>query len=191
MKELTDRQHGILEFIREYAGERGYPPTLREIGEQFGISWPAARSHLKALAQKGMLVLSEGRSRGIELPEGIPQPGTRALPLVGTVRAGAPVLAVENIEAHIAVDKSLFKDDDAFVLRVTGDSMIEEGIFEGDYVIIAPSREIPQGGIGVALIGDEATVKKVVPANPRLEPRTYQPWEVSLLGRVTGVIRKL
>ncbi len=147
-----------------------------------------------------MLSLSEGRSRGIELPEGPPQVGTRSLPLVGMVRAGEPVLAVENIEAHIAVDRNLFKDDDAFVLRVTGDSMIDEGIYEGDYVIIAPSQEVPQGGVGVALIGDEATVKKIVigrgtitlvPANPNLEPRTYNPWDVSILGRVTGVIRKL
>jgi repressor LexA len=148
-----------------------------------------------------MIVLSEGRSRGIELPGGIPSAAASSLPLVGEVRAGEPILAVENIEEHIALDKNLFKDEGSFVLRVRGDSMRDAGILEGDYVVVSPSREVRTGQTGVALVGEEeATVKEIryeggdvvlVPHNPDYETTRHRAGTVRILGRVTGVVRKL
>jgi repressor LexA len=196
---LTEKQRSVMEFIESHISARGYPPTVREIGERFGFTWPAARGHLIALRKKGAIRTVPFKSRGIEVM-GRPRTNAAHLPLVGTIRAGRPIPALEDIQEHISVDRNLFRDRDAFVLRVTGDSMKEAGIFDGDYVIVSPGKEVPNGGIGVALIGDEATVKKIyvekgsvtlAPSNSAMSPATYMPDEVSLLGRVTGVIRKL
>ena len=196
---LTDRQKKVVEFLKSSVKERGYPPTMREIGEHFGFTWPAARGHLSALEKKGAIRINPFKSRGIEI---MGLKGTEALdlPLVGKIRAGKPILAVEEIEAHILVDKNLFKARDAFTLRVTGDSMVEAGIFDGDFVVVRPQKEIKSGEIGVVLVGEEATVKKVVikkgsltlvPANRLMEPVAYKPDEVKIIGRVIGVIRRL
>lgn len=198
MRELTDKQKRIVEFLKTYTGEHGYPPTMREIGEYFGFTWPAARGHLAAIEKKGAIRVNPMKSRGIEVI-GLRLKDALALPVAGRIRAGKPLLAIEEIESHIVVDRNLFKEGDSFALRVTGDSMVDAGILHGDYVVVKPQREIRGGDIGVVLIGEEATVKKVypkrgsitlVPANKMMEPLTYRADEASILGKVIGVIRK-
>ncbi|HXX79972.1 MAG TPA: transcriptional repressor LexA [Thermodesulfovibrionales bacterium] len=198
MQELTDKQKRIVEFLKVYVGEHGFPPTMREIGEHFGFTWPAARGHLAAIEKKGAIRMNPMKSRGIEVI-GLRPKDVLSLPVAGRIRAGKPLLAIEEIESHIVVDRNLFKEGDSFVLRVTGDSMVDAGILHGDYVVVKPQREIRGGDIGVVLIGEEATVKKVypkrgsitlVPANKMMEPVTYRPDEVSIVGKVIGVIRK-
>jgi repressor LexA len=199
MQELTDKQKKIVEFLKFYQEEHGYPPTMREIGEHFGFTWPAARGHLAAIAKKGAIRMNPMKSRGIEVM-GLRPKDALSLPVAGRIRAGKPLLALEEIESHIVVDRNLFKEGDSFALRVTGDSMVDSGIFHGDYVVVKPQKEIRGGDIGVVLIGEEATVKKVypkrgsitlVPANKMMEPLTYRTDEVSILGKVIGVIRKI
>ena len=214
MKELTDRQQRVLEFLSDFLAEQGMPPTIREIGEAMGFTFPAARGYLQALERKGFLKLHAGKSRGMELLAGPasnedepddfhsqPLAETHALPLAGVIRAGEPITARQEIDSYIAVDRELFRDPDAFVLRVVGDSMIEAGIFEDDYVVVSGRSEVPRGAIGVALVGlEDATVKRIynegavvrlVPENPTMSPTEHPYGEVRILGRVTGVIRKL
>jgi repressor LexA len=199
MKDLTEKQRRILEFLKEYTKNHGYPPTVREIGEHFKFLWAAARGHLKALQRKGFIKLNPSRSRGIEIPGLMPLTAS-IVPVAGKIRAGKPILAVEDIESHIAVDKDLFKDSNAFALRVTGDSMVEAGILDGDYVVVRPQKTVENGEIGVVLIEDEATVKRVYreknkivlkPENKNMQPTKHNPDEVNIIGRVVGVIRKL
>ena len=199
MKELTDKQKKILEFVTEYTKDHGYPPTVREIGAHFMFLWAAARAHLQALQKKGALKLNPSKSRGIEIPGLIPSGGFM-LPVAGTIRAGKPILAREDIDTHILVDQSLFPHPGAFSLKVTGDSMVEAGILDGDYVVVRPQKTIGNGQIGVVLLGDEATVKKVFqgknkiilkPENKDMESTTHNPDEVDIIGKVVGVIRKL
>jgi repressor LexA len=199
MKLLTDKQKRILEFLTDYTRHRGYPPTVREIGEHFGFFWAAARTHLRALHKKGFISLNPSISRGIEI-QGLQMQDGVSLPVAGRIRAGAPLLAREDIDAHILVDRSLFPHEDAFSLRVTGESMKEAGILEGDYVVVKPQRTIENGEIGVVLLEDEATVKRVfrkggqvvlTPENRDMQPTTHPPEDIIILGKVIGVIRKI
>jgi len=199
MLALTEKQKNILKFLKEYAQKRGYPPTVREIGERFGILWAAARMHLKAIERKGFIKINPARSRGIEI-QGLRQMEGIMVPLAGKIRAGKPILAVEEINSHIFIDKTLFPAEDAFSLNVTGDSMTDAGILDGDFVIVRPQSTIKNGEIGVVLIGDEATVKRVFkekdritlkPENRNMEPATYRSDEVIITGKVIGVIRKM
>lgn len=199
MKELTDKQKRILEFLKEYTKTHGYPPTVREIGAHFKILWAAARRHLQAIERKGFLKLNPLKSRGIEILSFKPSSGLM-LPVAGNIRAGKPILAREDIDTHILIDKSLFPHQDAFALRVTGNSMIEAGIFDGDYVIVSPQKTIENGEIGVVLIEDEATVKRVYkekmkiilkPENSIMQPTEHSPREVTIIGKVIGVVRKM
>ena len=199
MKGLTDKQQRILEFLREYTKNHGYPPTVREIGEHFQFLWAAAAGHLKALDRKGFIKLNPSRSRGIEIP-GLMSSEGLMLPVAGTIRAGKPILAREEIDAHIMVDKSLFPHQDSFCLKVTGESMIDAGIFDGDYVIVRPQKTIGNGEIAVVLLEDEATVKRVFkekkkiilkPENRDMQPTEHNANEVIIIGKVAGVIRKL
>jgi repressor LexA len=167
MKDLTEKQRRILEFLKEYTKNHGYPPTVREIGEHFKFLWAAARGHLQALQRKGFIRLNPSKSRGIEIPGLMPSTGSM-VPVAGKIRAGKPILAREDIDTHIMVDKSLFPHQNAFSLRITGDSMVEAGIFEGDYVIVRPQKTIENGEIGVVLIEDEATVKRVYIKNKKI-----------------------
>ena len=200
MDNLTDRQQAILDFLKAYAERHGYPPTFREIGEHFKFGWAAARTHLKAIERKGFLKIIPSRSRGIELPDRQNAPQGRMIPVAGRIRAGQPILAYEDIESHIFIDSTMFPAEDAFSLQVTGDSMIEAGIYNGDYVVVKPQQVINNGEIGIALIGDEATVKRVYidksritlrPENSTMQPMTYRADEVSIIGKVLGVIRKM
>ncbi|RJQ20272.1 MAG: repressor LexA [Nitrospiraceae bacterium] len=199
MLKLTVKQKKILDFLREYAQKHGYPPTVREIGERFEILWAAARMHLKAIEKKGFIKINPAKSRGIEIP-GLRQPEGLAVPVAGKIRAGKPVLAVEEIGQHIFIDKTLFPAEDVFSLKVTGDSMIDAGILDGDFVIVRPQSTIGNGEIGVVLMEDEATVKKVFrekgkivlkPENKTMKPVSYNADEVRVQGKVIGVIRKI
>ncbi len=199
MKELTARQEKVLEFLTTYTKEHGYPPTIREIGEHFGFLWAAARRHLQSLEKKGVIRIDPAKSRGIDIP-GLKLAKGIMLPVAGKIRAGRPILAAEDRGEYILVDKSLFPAESSFALKVTGDSMVEVGIFEGDYVIVKPGSSIENGEIGVVLIEDEATVKRIFkgkgkitlkPENRYMKPMSYKPDEVSIMGKVIGVIRKL
>lgn len=197
MKGLTEIQKKILEFLKDYTSNHGYPPTIREIGERFKIFWPAARKHLQSLHRKGFVRLNPSRSRGIEIV-GFQFSGERSIPVVGRIRAGEPTAVIEEIDFHIRLDSSLFPEEDSFSLRVVGDSMRDAGILNGDFVIVKPQSTIGHGEIGVILIGEEATVKRILfkdgpvvlkPENKRMEPMIYKPEEVIIVGKVIGLLR--
>ena len=199
MQELTEKQKRIVEFLKSYVEEHGYPPTMREIGEHFGFTWPAAKGHLAAIEKKGVIRTNPFKSRGIEII-GLRQKDALALPVAGRIRAGKPLLAIEEIESHIIVDRNLFREGNSFVLRVTGESMVDSGIFHGDYVVVKPQKTVNNGEIGVVLIGDESTVKRIYlkkgeitlkPENSNMKPETYKSGEVQIIGKVIGVIRRL
>lgn len=197
MKGLTKMQNLILEFLKDYTVRYGYPPTVREIGNHFNILWPAARQHLLALQKKGFIRITALKSRGIEIV-GLKKRHERLIPVAGKIRAGKPILAVEDIEMHITVDSELFPQENTFALKVKGDSMKDAGIFDGDYVIVKRQDTIEHGEIGVVLIGDEATVKRILfekekvvlkPENITMSPVSYNASEVSIIGKVIGLIR--
>ncbi len=152
---LTPRQQEILDFIRNNLEVFSVPPTRAEIASAFGFASPnAAEDHLRALAKKGAITLEPGSARGIRLVEQL------GLPLIGTVAAGSPILAVENRLEHMRVDPSLFSPRADFLLRVRGLSMIEAGILDGDLLAVHRTSEATNGQIVVARIGDEVTVKR-------------------------------
>lgn len=197
MKGLTEMQRKILEFLKAYTGRHGYPPTVRDIGDQFKIFWPAARKHLQSLERKGFIKINPARSRGIEIV-GFQLSEERSIPVVGKIRAGQPTVVIEEIDAHIRVDSTLFPADDTFSLRVAGESMRDAGIFNGDFVIVKHQTVIEHGEVGVVLVGDEATVKRVLfkdglvvlkPENRDMDPVAYRPDEVAIVGKVIGLLR--
>jgi repressor LexA len=209
-KELTDRQRQVLGFIREMIEKKGSPPTIREIGEKFKItSTNGVRAILSALNAKGYIRRKPLVSRGIELARKLKPVfdyGEDSLfvtvPLLGRIAAGLPTLAVENIEGSIAVDRSFVPGGDVFSLRVEGESMKDAGIFHGDYVLARAQSTAEKGDIVVAVIGDDATVKKYVPLGNRvkLEPanRAFRPILVNpaasdfrIAGKVIGLLRKM
>jgi len=199
MLRLTETQKRILDFLKDYVKRQGYPPTVREIGEYFHILWPAARNHLKSLEKKGFIHVNPSKSRGIEI-KGFKLTVERTIPVAGRIRAGDSMLAVEEIDTQIVVDPVLFPAEDAFSLRVIGDSMKDAGIFDGDYVIVKPQPAIEHGEIGVILIGEEATVKRVLisgkmiilkPENSAMEPREYMAGDLIIAGKVIGLIRNM
>ncbi|TKJ42111.1 repressor LexA [candidate division LCP-89 bacterium B3_LCP] len=205
---LTDRQKEVLGFIRKQVSTKGYPPSIREIGKNFGIkSTNGVRGILQALERKGAIKRSPQLSRGIELMH--PDAKNAALkasmiriPIVGSVAAGHPLTAEENVEGFVAVDKDLLKGDNTFALRVKGDSMVGAGIFDKDLVFARQQPTFRRGDIVVAVIGDEATVKYYYPdsSNIRLEPanRFFGPIVVDkstpgfhIAGKVVGVFRRM
>ena len=197
MKRITAVQKRVLEFLIDYSGKHGYPPTVREIGAHFGFLWPAARRHLQSLAKKGVLRITPSRSRGIEIV-GFALTGEHMVPVAGKIKAGEPELAIEKIDAHIRVDAQLFPDEGLFSLKVAGESMKEAGILHGDFVVVKPQHIVENGEIAVAIIGDEATVKRIhfqdgqiilKPENRDMEPVIYNPEEITIAGKVIGLIR--
>jgi len=200
--DLTKRQKEIFDFIRRYAAKTGYPPTVREIGKAVGLhSSSTVHAHLANLEKIGLLRRDPTKPRAIELlfdrARKTIMPGS-GLPLVGQVAAGAPILAEENIEEYIEVPDVIGGEDGDYVLRVRGESMVDAGIFEGDYVIVRPSETADDGEIVVALIGDEATVKRyfreadhirLQPENETMEP--IRTTEATILGKVVGLLRSL
>jgi len=202
---LTATHEKILCFLKGYIEKRGFPPTLREIASHFGLRGPRGpQKTLQILERKGYLRRVPGNSRAIEiagrLSSSIAQ--VLAVPIVGTVRAGEPILAIENIEGHIHLDRSFVSSEDVFLLRVQGDSMIEAHIQDGDFALVKPQAHAENGEIVVALVEDEATIKRIFrkrdlirlePANPRMEPIVVKKGEkiVSIVGKVIGIFRKL
>jgi repressor LexA len=213
--ELTARQEEILNFIKQFREENGYPPTLREIGKKFEISSTfGVKRHLDALVKKGYLNIESNASRGISFQldtvhnlNSIPNLSERnenfnKIPIVGRVAAGSPVLAIENIEGDVVIDPSFMKkSENSFALRIKGDSMINAGIFEGDLVIVLPVKDAANGDIVVAMINDEATVKtyenkknkiRLIPENEKYSPIEINDLsEFSIIGKVIGVLRWL
>lgn len=193
---LTKRQEEVYDFIREKIMNRGYGPTVREIGAEFGIKSPnGVMCHLKALEKKGLISRESYMSRAIQLTDQ-PQLKRTSLPLAGQIAAGSPALAVEDLE-RIDFASLLDDDEETFCLRVRGDSMIEDQIAEGDYVIVRKTNRAKDGDIVVALVDDDdATLKRfyreadrirLQPANKRMKP--IYSTNVSILGVVKGVIR--
>ncbi|CAM8637227.1 LexA SOS-response transcriptional repressors (RecA-mediated autopeptidases) [Acidimicrobiia bacterium] len=205
---LTDRQEQILQVIDQHITERGYPPSVREIGTAVGLTSPSSvQNHLNRLNELGFLRRDPTKPRAMEVRYD-PNSGAsgerrpfRHVPLVGDVAAGTDVLAEANVEEIIPVPTDLCGDGELFMLRVRGDSMIEVGIFDGDYLVARAQVTAEKGDIIIAGIpGDEATVKTytrkgnkvvLVPANPRLEPMEFNPEDVAIYGKVVTVMRKL
>jgi repressor LexA len=203
--QLTARQRQILDWIRAYLETAGMPPTRAEIAGGLGFSTPSsAEDHLQALARKGAIEILPGASRGLRLKDmpGVPVQG--ALPLVGRVAAGHPILAVENIESHYRVDPTLFSPRAHYLLRVRGDSMQDAGILDGDLLAVHRTREARNGQIVVARVGaasgDEVTVKRLrkrgravvlVPENAAYEPIVVDPHRTpfAIEGVAVGLVR--
>jgi repressor LexA len=204
---LTQRQQEIWEFVVEYVDTHGYPPTVREIGEAVGLASPSTvHAHLANLERAGLLRRDPTKPRALELvgrsgpqrAESVPR-----LPLVGEIAAGGPLLAAENVEEYVTVPELLTRGGEEFVLRVKGDSMVDAGILDGDYVVVHRQAEARDGEIVVALAGDdesadEATVKRLFresgrirlqPENAALAPIYAD--HVQVLGKVVGVFRRV
>ena len=196
-KKLTDRQMSILTFIRDFAVDRGYPPTIPEIQKEFGIRSPnGVNNHIKALIRKGYIIRDPSRARALEivgLHDGIP--------LLGQVAAGSPLLAEENFDGYFNLPE-IYNSSGVFALRVKGVSMQNAGIFDGDFVIVRMQPTVEQGEIGVALINGEATVKRIycdgniirlIPENEAMQPMTVMRTDpgFSIGGKVIGVVRRL
>jgi repressor LexA len=210
---LTDRQEDILTFIKQFTLDSGYPPTLREIGKHFQISSTfGVKRHLDALVKKGFINVESNASRGISLLKKNSddifedtwsnESAFVKIPIIGRVAAGLPINAVENLEGSLIVDPSFLKQaGEAFALRVKGDSMINAGINDRDLVIVSPKELAKNGDIVVAMLNDEATVKKFEIFNNKIrliaENNSYKPIEVKssddfkLVGKVKGVVRWL
>jgi repressor LexA len=200
--DLTKRQKEIFDYIKRYVRKYGYPPTVREIGKALGLHSPSTvHAHLSKLEKSGLLRRDPTKPRAIELlvdkVKRAARPG--GVPLVGNVAAGQPILAEENIEDYLQVPSVIGgDDDDDYILRIRGDSMREAGILEGDYVVVRPADQARNGEIVVALLEDEATVKRyfkerngirLQPENPSHKPIRSK--DVRVLGKVVGVFRKV
>jgi repressor LexA len=209
--DLTKRQQEIFDFIKRYSADFGYPPTVRDIGKAVGLaSSSTVHAHLANLEKLGLLRRDPTKPRAIEMldraREGVEQAvenvrslvRPEGLPLVGQVAAGAPILAEENIEDYVAVPPLAGGETGEYVLRIRGESMKNAGILEGDYVVVRPQDDATDGEIVVALVGEEATVKRFFrePDHVRLQPEneTMEPIrskDVRVLGRVVGLFRSV
>jgi repressor LexA len=199
---LTKRQKLILDYITGYIGENGYAPSFEEIAESFGYSSLATvHEHVSNLERKGYIRKSYNQSRSIELVPASSGAGAVELPLLGEVAAGQPIEAVPDTETVLVPPDLLRKRGENYVLRVVGDSMIDEQIRDGDYIIVNSRPTAEDGEMVVALVeGESATVKKLYrerdgrirlqPANKRLEPMYFRPEEIAVQGVVVGVIRR-
>jgi len=202
--DLTKRQQEIVDFIKRYSARHGYPPTVRDIGKAVGLaSSSTVHQHLANLERFGLLRRDPSKPRAIELLDravsevrALVRPS--ALPLLGAVAAGQPMLAEENIEDYISVPSAAGGDDGAYLLRVRGESMKNVGIIDGDLVVVRPQDTAADGEIVVALVGEEATVKRfyreadhvrLQPENDEMEPIRSR--EVRVLGRVVGLMRSM
>ena len=223
-KGLTDRQKEIFNYIHERV-EGGFPPTVREVGNRFGFSEKAAHDHLNALAKKGYITREDGKPRAIKIKIGTPpsvkvadvlrskeaysaleesmaenQRGIVEIPVYGHVQAGTPLMAYENIEGTLPIPTRLVGDDECFALRIIGSSMVGAGILEDDFVIVKSQPNAEPGDIVVALVEDEATVKRLFiegdkirlqPENPDFKPSIVDAENVLIIGKVVGVHRKI
>jgi repressor LexA len=211
---LTARQREVLEFIRQFMTKAGYPPTVREIGAHFGFVPRSVFDHLKALERKGYLRRDAAKSRSLQILDPTPAAATdsrlaargslsyRELPILGRVAAGQPLLSDQNLEGTSVVPNDWVNGDEAFLLKVQGDSMIGAHICPGDQALIRRQSTAENGDIVVALLNDEATIKRILfrpdgiilqPENPGLAPIQVKKSEKSfqIVGKVVGILRKL
>ncbi len=199
MNDLTNRQKEVLEYIETFIRENPYPPTIREIAANFGISVKGAYDHLKALERKGRIRAGGGRSRKIEIigrPRASGRATTIEVPVLGSVAAGKPIFADENYESSVHVPASMVGASSCFALRVRGDSMINAGILDGDLAIIEQRQVAVDGEIVVAAIEDSVTLKRffqeksrirLEPENPAYAPIFTQ--DARILGKLRGIVR--
>jgi repressor LexA len=202
--DLTKRQQEIFDFIKRYSARHGYPPTVRDIGKAVGLaSSSTVHQHLANLERIGLLKRDPSKPRAIELLDRAAQELRRVvrpdgLPLLGAVAAGQPILAEENVEEYVSVPAAAGGTDGAYLLRVRGESMKNVGIIEGDLVVVRPQESADDGDIVVALVGEDATVKRyfrerdhvrLQPENDDMEPIRSR--EVHVLGKVVGLLRSL
>jgi len=198
---LTTKQRQVLDFLKSEIRQHGYPPTVREICDAVGLSSTSTvHAHLETLERKGFIRRSPTKNRSTEILEEDFYTNTRELvnvPIVGRVAAGVPILADENIEDTFPIPIDYIKNDTCFMLHVKGDSMMDEGIFDGDLVLVRQQQVANNGDIIIALIDDSATVKKffydgknihLCPANPAFKPIVVQ--ECDVLGKVIGLYRR-
>lgn len=200
--DLTSRQISILSFIKKELQKRGYPPSVREIGQAVGLSSSSTvHGHLAQLEEKGYIRRDPTKPRAIEILDGNSSQVRKEMvnvPVVGKVTAGQPILAVENVEDNFPLPLDFVRNENVFMLSVRGDSMVEAGILDNDYVLIRQQNHAKNGDIVVALLEDEATVKtfykekdyvRLQPENSSLEPIYVR--DVKILGKVIGVFRRL
>ena len=202
LKDLSKRQREIFDYISRYLSRHGYPPTVREIGKAVGLhSSSTVHAHLSKLESLGVLRRDPTKPRAMEV---LVQKAKRAvkptgIPLVGQVAAGSPIVAEENVEEYLQVPETIGGEDGDYILRVRGESMIDAGILEGDFVVVRPAQDASNGEIVVALVGDEeATVKRffkekdkvrLQPENKKMKPIHTR--DATVLGRVVGVFRRV
>lgn len=203
---LTSEQDRVLSFIRKTRDETGVPPTVREIADALGYKSPNnVRQHLRLIEQKGFVRLLQGKARGIEIVQQAaddfePDLDAMGVPLIGAVAAGAPITAIENVEGYITLDKSIFRGDDLFALRVRGDSMIGVGILNGDIVVVKKKDTAEHNEIVVVVIDGDATLKRFIKRdgglflhaeNPAYEDIVLQSVSsIQIAGKLVGLIRK-
>ena len=209
MKGITVRQKRVLSFVEKYFDEKGFPPTVREIAEGLGFkSVNSVREHLRLIEKKGYIELRKGVARGIfpikrdtiDIFTTLQEAPSSSLPIIGNVAAGTPITAEENIEGSLFVDQDLFHGNDQFVLRVTGESMIEKGIFDGDFVIVEKQQSARDGEIVVVLLNGDTTLKTFYkkedhivlhPENQFLDDIIVRPFDLfEIVGKMVGLIRK-
>ena len=202
MAETTERQRRILEAIRAYTAENGYPPSVREIGERVGLSSSSTiHAHLKTLERRGLISRDPTKPRALRSGTGAPPAAVAdaaVLPIVGKVAAGVPITAQENLEGEFVLPSAFARAHDAFMLRVQGDSMVDAAILDGDLIVVRPQRTADNGEIVVAMVDGEATVKRffreagrvrLQPENAAMEP--IYATDVTIIGRVDAVVRRL
>lgn len=203
MKKLSKRQNDILKFIKSEVRQKGYPPSVREIGKAVGLaSSSTVHGHLDRLEKKGFIRRDPTKPRAIEVLDsnmvsGVPKSATVHIPVIGKVTAGQPITAVENIDEYLPLPERIISDDNVFILHVVGESMINAGIYDGDMVIVKQQPNAENGDIVVAMTDeDEATVKRffkekdhirLQPENPTMEPIVLD--NVTILGKVIAVFR--
>jgi len=201
MIEPTEKQASILKFISRYAESSGYPPTIREIAGRFGLaSTKGVKAQLDALERKGLLRRKGRGARALEVV-GARKRNARAVPVLGKVPAGIPTLAIEEMEGEFLLDNSLVSGEECFLLHISGESMVEESILDGDYALVKPQPIAESGDIVVAMIDGEATLKRfhkdrerivLEPANRNMKPLVVEKGgegEISIVGKVIAVLR--
>jgi len=202
INDLSGKQRKVYLYVKNYILEKGFPPTVREIGQAVGASSTSTvHAHLNHLEREGFIRRDPDKPRALEILDKNNQVRSNvlALPVIGTVTAGTPILAEENIEEYLPLPLSFVREEDSFILRVRGDSMIEAGIFDKDYVIVRKQDYADDGDIVVALLDDSATVKRffmddrnvirLQPENSSMEPIIVS--QVTILGKVTGLFRRV
>ena len=197
MKQITERQQEVLDFISSFSKENNYPPTVREIGEHFSISLRAVQDHIAALQKKGFLAQAQKRARSLSVISGQTMPFVSKVPLLGTVAAGKPLLSEENLDGYVNLTEPFVRPGKSyFALRVRGQSMIEAGILEGDLAVVEQANSAVDGQIVVAVIDNAITLKRfykeadrirLQPENAAFEPIYSR--DVTIVGILTNIVR--